>query len=70
MIRAVIFDGGGTIWNSMEILYQHYQIAAFYFGFTKKLEEFPYPLQLMNELSSFKSFNSRLGLEPSFTGFP
>jgi len=68
MVKAVIFDGGGTIWYSMEVLYQHYKVAALYFGLIKNLENFPYDLTLMNEVSSFRSFNSRKNMAKVLTG--
>ncbi len=63
----VVFDGGGTIWNSMPVLYDHYRIAALYFGLVRAVEDFPYSLRLMNELSSLRAFNSRKNIAKALT---
>lgn len=67
MVKAIIFDGGGTIWYSMDVLYEHYKIAALFFGFIPSVKDFPYDLKLMNELSSLQSFNSRKNMAKILT---
>ena len=59
MVKAVILDGGGTIWYSMKVLYEHYKIGVSYLGLIRSVDEFPYSFILMNELSCFRNFNSR-----------
>ena len=59
MIKLLIFDGGGTIWYSMDVLWEHYKAGFFYLGLTSKLDEFPYSLENCNELASLEKFNSR-----------
>lgn len=58
-LKLVIFDGGGTIWYSMDVLWEHYKAGFFYFGLTRKLDGFPYSLQTSNELASLPRYNSR-----------
>lgn len=55
-----IMDGGGTIWYSMDVLYEHAQAAFSFFGLLR-FEEFSrkMPFDQITEISSFKSFNSR-----------
>lgn len=59
-IYLAILDGGGTIWGSMSVLWEHYQAAFSYFGLLgpgKFTERFPF--KETTEISSFVSFNSR-----------
>lgn len=59
-LKLVICDGGGTVWYSMDVLFEHAQAAFSYFGlmrpdeFLKKM-----PQDTITEISSLKSFNSR-----------
>ncbi|HCJ66919.1 MAG TPA: hypothetical protein DHV62_06230 [Elusimicrobia bacterium] len=59
MIKIIIFDGGGTIWYSMDVLWEHYKAGFFYLGLTHRLDEFPYSLRISNELASLEKYNSR-----------
>ncbi len=58
-IEVIIFDGGGTIWYSMRVLWEHYKAGFLYLGLTNSLDDFPYSLEICNELSSLEGHNSR-----------
>lgn len=58
-IRLIIFDGGGTIWYSMPVLWEHYKSGFFFLGLISRIDEFPYTLETANELSSLEGYNSR-----------
>lgn len=54
-LKLLILDGGGTVWDSMEVLYQSYLWAFEKIGIKK--EEFPLSLKEANLLSALKDFN-------------
>lgn len=58
--KIVILDGGGTIWYSMPVLWEHYQAAFSYFGLMQP-QEFAdkFPEKEVTHISSLRTFNSR-----------
>lgn len=58
--KIIILDGGGTIWYSMDVLWEHYQAAFSHFGLLRP-DEFAvrFPPSETTEISSLRSFNSR-----------
>ena len=64
-LKAVIFDGGGTIWDSMSVLYDSYIWAFEQLGLCKR-NEFPYTMKECNALSSLKDFNTEHGKARGF----
>lgn len=54
--KLLILDGGGTVWDSMEVLYQSYLWAFEKMGIKK--EKFPLSSKEANLLSALKDFNT------------
>ncbi|PJE70689.1 MAG: hypothetical protein COU99_10740, partial [Sulfurimonas sp. CG10_big_fil_rev_8_21_14_0_10_36_24] len=65
MIKSIIFDGGGTIWDSMKILHDSYKWAFEQLELCNK-ETFPYILEDCNKLCSLKDFNTEKGKSKGF----
>ncbi len=63
--KAIIFDGGGTIWDSMAVLYDSYIWAFEQLGLCKRAE-FPYTMRECNALSSLRDFNTEHGKAKGF----
>jgi len=55
-IKVVILDGGGTVWDSMHVLYESYLWAFEKLGIPR--EKFPLSMKHANMLSALKDFNS------------
>jgi phosphoglycolate phosphatase-like HAD superfamily hydrolase len=59
-VKLIILDGGGTIWYSMDVLWEHYQAAFSYFGLLRPDSfEKRFPFKWTTAISSLRSFNSR-----------
>lgn len=43
----------------MNVLWEHYKAGFFYLGLTRDLDDFPFSLEISNELSSLEKYNSR-----------
>jgi len=56
-IKAVIFDGGGTIWDSSEGLYESYL-----WGFRQVGLTLPLPSRTCHRLRGLRDFNTTLGI--------
>ena len=61
-IKLIIFDGGGTVWYSMPVLWEQCKAGLLSLGLIAGYEDFPYSFQTFNELSSFEKCNSRWNL--------
>lgn len=59
-IEGVLLDGGGTVWYSMDVLWEHYQAAFIFLGLADaKTFRCIFPQRFVTEISSLRSFNSR-----------
>ena len=56
-IKAVIFDGGGTIWDSSETLYESYR-----WGFSQLGLNLPLHPRVCHHLRGLRDFNTALGI--------
>jgi len=67
--NLIVVDGGGTVWHSMRVLWEHYQTAFSYFGLLRP-DEFArrFPCRPVTEISSLRSFNSRRNMPLALLG--
>lgn len=56
-VKAVIFDGGGTIWDSSETLYESYR-----WGFSQLGLNLPLRPRICHHLRGLRDFNTSLGI--------
>ena len=62
--KLLILDGGGTIWDSMRVLYESYLWAFDELGISR--EKFPLSMKQANMLSALKDFNTEHGKAKGF----
>jgi phosphoglycolate phosphatase-like HAD superfamily hydrolase len=59
-VKCIICDGGGTIWYSMPVLYEHMQAAFSYFGLLRRKDfKIRFPFDATTAINSLRPFNSR-----------
>jgi phosphoglycolate phosphatase-like HAD superfamily hydrolase len=63
-IKLIILDGGGTVWDSMHVLYESYLWGFDKLGIGR--EKFPVSFEEANALSALKDFNTEHGKAKGF----